>query len=276
MSLGDSFFYSLSKVVEFVMPNNETWSICYRRSPPSFILTKEFTSLYNLKENFIVVFEYVGHSSFFVRIFDQSCLEISYSKLCKASKGDDIFLKSEFQFGFIKGVHLDVNYFRKVKGIVKDYVGMVDKAYEGSNLLSLWKSNHIFGRFVIALGCSHIHDKLQNVYFWNFERSFSENWKNGPVSRLIAHKRQWRVIIKLNRNLCKFGRGWDKFIGDNDLGAGDKLDKSIRKFVVNTPHVSEDGGMLNGAMKTTIFVLDANTGRRIHTCPNWIHGYDGI
>ncbi|KAK1360762.1 hypothetical protein POM88_045236 [Heracleum sosnowskyi] len=45
-----------------------------------------------------------------------------------------------------------------------------------------------------------------------------------------------------------------------------KLDKSIRKFVVNTPHVSEDGGMLNGAMKTTVFVLDANTGRRIHTC----------
>lgn len=45
-----------------------------------------------------------------------------------------------------------------------------------------------------------------------------------------------------------------------------KLDRSIREFVVNTPHVSEDGGMLNGAMKTTVFVLDANTGRRIHTC----------
>lgn len=45
-----------------------------------------------------------------------------------------------------------------------------------------------------------------------------------------------------------------------------KLDRSIRDFVVNTPHVSEDGGLLNGAMKTTVFVLDANSGRRIHTC----------
>lgn len=45
-----------------------------------------------------------------------------------------------------------------------------------------------------------------------------------------------------------------------------KLDRSIREFVVNTPHVSEDGGMLNGAMKTTVFVLDANSGRRIRTC----------
>ncbi|KAL8109074.1 hypothetical protein AgCh_025244 [Apium graveolens] len=44
-----------------------------------------------------------------------------------------------------------------------------------------------------------------------------------------------------------------------------KLDRSIGEFVVNTPHVSEDGGMLNGAMKTTVFVLDANSGRRIHT-----------
>ncbi|KAK1372317.1 hypothetical protein POM88_028510 [Heracleum sosnowskyi] len=163
MSLGDRFFNSLSTVVEFVMPNNETWSICYRRNPPSFIFIKEFASLYNLKENFIVVFEYLGHSRFFVRIFEQSSLEISYSKLCKASKTDDIFLKSEYEFGFVKGDSIDVIRFRNIKGIVKDYVRMVDKAYKGPNLLSLWKRKHIFGRFVIVLGSSPIDHKLNNV-----------------------------------------------------------------------------------------------------------------
>ncbi|KAK1383536.1 hypothetical protein POM88_021271 [Heracleum sosnowskyi] len=218
MSLGDNFFNSLSTVVEFVMLNNETWSICYRRNPPSFIFIKEFASFYNLKENFIVVFEYLGHSRFFVRIFEQSSLEISYSKLCKASKRDDIFLKSEYEFGFVKGDSIDVIRFRNIKGIVKDYVRMVDKAYKGPNLLSLWKRKHIFGRFVIVLGSSPIDHKLNNVYIGNFERSFSKDWINGPVSRLIAHKRQWRVIVKLNRNMCKLGRGWDNFIGDNDFG----------------------------------------------------------
>lgn len=58
-------------------------------------------------------------------------------------------------------------------------------------------------------------------YIGNLARSFLKDWENGYASRLIAHKRQWRVLIDLKHNMCKFGSGWDKFIEDNDLDEGD-------------------------------------------------------
>lgn len=73
------------------------------------------------------------------------------------------------------------------------------------------------------------------MYIWNFARSFSKDWTNGSVSRLIAHGRQWRVLIKLKRNMCKLGSGWDKFTRDNALGEGDicifNLLNCVRKII---------------------------------------------
>ncbi|KAK1388273.1 hypothetical protein POM88_016451 [Heracleum sosnowskyi] len=98
---------------------------------------------------------------------------------------------------------------------------MLGKTYEGPTLLSFLNGRHIPGRFVIELGGSSIDHKLHNVYIGNFSKSFSKDWTDGSISRLIAHKRQWRVLIKLKHNMCKLGSGWDKFIEDNDLGEGD-------------------------------------------------------
>ncbi|KAK1363607.1 hypothetical protein POM88_039168 [Heracleum sosnowskyi] len=189
ISLWDSLGKVLSASVEFVMPSNQTWSICYERDSSSFVFIKDFATFYELKEDFFVTFEYLGHSSFFVRIFDKSSLEISYFKLYKTSKGDTILLNSEYQFGFAKGNLVDVIYFRNSKGIVKDYVEMLDKFYDGSTLLSLSKRRRIFGRFVIILGCSSSNHKLHNVYIGNFVRSFSKDWTNGSISRHVNGRR---------------------------------------------------------------------------------------
>lgn len=139
-----------------------------------------------------------------------------------------------------------------ISGIVKDYVQMLEKFYDDSSLLSLCKGGYIFGRFVIVLGCSSIDHKLLNVvcnicfvfiilaqflllveyivnmffqfllqYGGNFARSLSKDWSNGCVSRLLVHKRQWRVLIKVKHNKVKLGSGWDIFVRDNALGKGD-------------------------------------------------------
>lgn len=51
------------------------------------------------------------------------------------------------------------------------------------------------------------------------------------VSRVITHGRQWRVEVKLERNICKFGRGWDEFSTDNDLVAGDFFILKVINFL---------------------------------------------
>lgn len=117
ISLRNSLGNLLSTVVEFVMPNNQIWSIYYRRNLASFIFIKEFASFYGLKENFIVVFEYLGNSRFLVRIYDQRSVEISYISLSKRSKRDgEIFMKLKYHFGFPKGGVIDVIGFEKIKG----------------------------------------------------------------------------------------------------------------------------------------------------------------
>lgn len=190
--LHDSLGKILSGVVEFVMPSNRTWSIRYERERSSFTFLKDFTTFYNIEENFILTFEYLENSSFLVRIFDQSSLEISYFKLCKISKRRDIFWRSQCQFGFAKGNLIDVFRFKNIKGndlcilkyllgfffvldlltfvlvsslsdIVKDYVDMLEKMCDGSSLVSLWNGRHGCGGFVLVLGYSSTDQKLHNV-----------------------------------------------------------------------------------------------------------------
>lgn len=118
ISLRKGFGQILLTGVEFLMPNNQTWSVCYQRKHFCFIFKREFATFYGLKEIFILTFEYLGDSTFFVRVFDQSSLEISYLKFCKTSNRCDSLMKSEFKFGFAKGNVIDVTRFRYFKGNV--------------------------------------------------------------------------------------------------------------------------------------------------------------
>lgn len=115
IALWNSLGKVLSDVVEFLVPSNQTWSICYERNYMRFILIEEFATFYGLKENFVITFEYFGHSRFFVHIFHKSSLEISYLKSCKTWNIDDNLL-SEYQFGFAKENVIDVIRFSKSKG----------------------------------------------------------------------------------------------------------------------------------------------------------------
>lgn len=119
ITLWDSLGKALSGAIEFVMPSNQKWCISYERDCSSFIFLKEFASFYGLKENYIVTFEYLGYSCFFVRIFDKSSLEISYFNLCKTSKRYDILLKSEYQPGFAKRNVIDVSRIKDIRGNCK-------------------------------------------------------------------------------------------------------------------------------------------------------------
>lgn len=84
VSFGYYLEKSISSVVKFMMPNNECWSIFYEEDPPRFSLLKEFVSFYGLRENYFLIFDYVGDSRFFVRVFDDKSLEILYVKASKA------------------------------------------------------------------------------------------------------------------------------------------------------------------------------------------------
>ncbi|XP_074358644.1 uncharacterized protein LOC141697967 isoform X1 [Apium graveolens] len=223
ITLRESLGKVLSGLVEFVMPSNQKWGISYERNCSSFICLKEFVIFYGLEENYIVLFEYLGYSCFFVRIFDKSSREISYLKLCKTLKSYDILLTSEYQFGFVKRNVCDVSWIANIKELL-------DKYYEGDMFISFMKERHILDRFVIVLACPRSDRKFNNVYIGSLARQFSNDWINGASSILIAHQRQWRVVVKFKHNMCKLGIGWDKYSRDNDLGEGDICVFNLLKY----------------------------------------------
>ncbi|KAK1405313.1 hypothetical protein POM88_004918 [Heracleum sosnowskyi] len=208
---------SISSVVEFVMPSNQTWSICYEDDPPRFSLLKDFASFYGLRENFVVIFEYIGYSRFFVRIFDQNSVEIVYLKLMKSLGIATDLVKSKNPKG--------------EEGTIKEYFELHDDIYESPNLLLLSKESHVVCEFTVAFFSSEIGEKMQDVYVCNSLETFSGDWINDSVSRFIAHGRQWRVEVKLESNICRFGHGWNEFVRDNDLVAGDICILKLVNFV---------------------------------------------
>ncbi|KAK1370143.1 hypothetical protein POM88_036235 [Heracleum sosnowskyi] len=176
ISFGYCLGKSLSSFVEFVMPSDRTWSISYEDNPARFSLLNEFVSFYGLVENFILIFEYLGHSSFFVRIFEGNGLEISYLKLSKSLVADNS-LKSKYPRNF-------------GKGFVEDYIELCDEIYGSLRLLSPLDERNIVCRFTLALDFSKTGKEINDVYVCNSVETFFGDWINGGVSRLIAHGRQ--------------------------------------------------------------------------------------
>ncbi|XP_011069338.1 serine/threonine-protein kinase/endoribonuclease IRE1a-like isoform X2 [Sesamum indicum] len=59
------------------------------------------------------------------------------------------------------------------------------------------------------------------------------------------------------------GDDWELY-AHNSLGKL-KLMKSLEEYISSTPQIAEDGGIVLGSKKTTAFLVDAKTGRVIHT-----------
>ncbi|KAL3345796.1 hypothetical protein AABB24_024644 [Solanum stoloniferum] len=62
---------------------------------------------------------------------------------------------------------------------------------------------------------------------------------------------------------CGRGDDWELY-AHNRLGKL-KLMKSIDEYISSTPQIAEDGGIVLGSKRTTAFLVDAKTGRLIHT-----------
>lgn len=50
-----------------------------------------------------------------------------------------------------------------------------------------------------------------------------KSWKKSQTVTIAFAGKRWTVGIYLFNNQCRFGRGWNEFVGGNSLQVGDKL-----------------------------------------------------
>ncbi|CBI21568.3 unnamed protein product, partial [Vitis vinifera] len=60
------------------------------------------------------------------------------------------------------------------------------------------------------------------------------------------------------------GEDWELYMHGRHFGKV-KLPMTAEEFISSTPHVSEDGGVILGSKQTTVFLLNAKTGKLIHS-----------
>ncbi|KAG5529952.1 hypothetical protein RHGRI_030356 [Rhododendron griersonianum] len=70
-------------------------------------------------------------------------------------------------------------------------------------------------------------------------------------------------ISRLSSFFIDCGDDWALYM--NDAFGKRKLKETIEEFISNTPLIAEDGGVVLGSKKTTVFLVDAKTGRLIYT-----------
>ncbi|KAE9450202.1 hypothetical protein C3L33_17889, partial [Rhododendron williamsianum] len=70
-------------------------------------------------------------------------------------------------------------------------------------------------------------------------------------------------ISRLGSFFIDCGDDWALYM--NDAFGKRKLKETIEEFISNTPLIAEDGGVVLGSKKTTVFLVDAKTGKLIYT-----------
>ena len=57
---------------------------------------------------------------------------------------------------------------------------------------------------------------------FNHDDHFLENYKDQDISLLVGDS-QWNAVIKYSSDAYRLGRGWRKFVKDNDVKIDDVL-----------------------------------------------------
>ncbi|KAL6959805.1 non-specific serine,threonine protein kinase [Sarracenia purpurea var. burkii] len=127
------------------------------------------------------------------------------------------------------------------------------------SLLSV--SNEHDTALVAALdGTVHLVEPKSGKVFWSF--------RSGPsiyssFQSPVDHDCDTENTSRLGSFFIDCGDDWALYV--HDAFGKRKLKETVEEFISSTPLIAEDGGVVLGSKKTTVFLVDAKTGRLIYT-----------
>lgn len=127
------------------------------------------------------------------------------------------------------------------------------------SLLSVSKEHDT--ALVAALdGTIHLVEPKSGKDLWSFT-SGPSIYSSYQAS--VEHDDDKENISRLGSFFIDCGDDWALYM--NDAFGKRKLKETVEEFISNTPLIAEDGGVVLGSKKTTVFLVDAKTGRLIYT-----------
>ncbi|PSS00370.1 Endoribonuclease [Actinidia chinensis var. chinensis] len=109
-------------------------------------------------------------------------------------------------------------------------------------------------------GTIHLVEPKSGKTFWSFT-SGPSIYSSYQAS--VEDDTDKENISRLGSFFIDCGDDWALYM--HDAFGKRKLKETVEEFVSNTPLIAEDGGVVLGSKKTTVFLVDAKTGRLIYT-----------
>ncbi|GMP26919.1 hypothetical protein CsSME_00003154 [Camellia sinensis var. sinensis] len=129
----------------------------------------------------------------------------------------------------------------------------------GRSLLSV--SNEHDTALVAALdGTIHLVEPKSGKVLWSFSSGPSIH---SSYQAPVEQSNEKENTSQLESFFIDCGDDWALYM--HDAFGKRKLKETIEEFISNTPLIAEDGGVVLGSKKTTVFLVDAKTGRLIYT-----------
>ncbi|KAK1398869.1 hypothetical protein POM88_008732 [Heracleum sosnowskyi] len=163
---------------------------------------KDILGKYSVKEHYVLFFDYVGSSTFYVSIYN--------------TLGMNIFNKMEEKL-LVEELVKQVQFFSQ--GMIERDVG--DAA--GVRVVGVQISDVPLNYFIVDLKKCNVAQTGHGVYFARHLFSIYRTWRNGTILNVIHDEQTWRVAVHRKKKMCRFGRGWDQFAKASKLKEGQKL-----------------------------------------------------
>ncbi|KAK1351974.1 hypothetical protein POM88_053688 [Heracleum sosnowskyi] len=163
---------------------------------------KDILGKYSVSDHYVLFFDYVGSSTFYVSIYN--------------TLGMNIFNKMEEKL-LVEELVKQVQFV--TKGMIERDVG--DAA--GVSVVGVQISDVPLNYFIVDLKKCNVAQTGHGVYFARHLFSIYRTWRNGTILNVIHDEQTWRVAVHRKKKMCRFGRGWDQFAKASKLKEGQKL-----------------------------------------------------
>ncbi|KAK1360715.1 hypothetical protein POM88_045189 [Heracleum sosnowskyi] len=208
----DEFGWMLHEDVNLILEDGHQYTGFFCKTSNLMIGLKPLFEKYSIDEHYVLFFEYIGHSTFFLTVYNNYAMSIFnhlFDKLLLA----DVLKKYEPELIVLSESSFD---------FVEDSNKMEFESHEPSGRQFASSSNAVcnVNSFTVVLKLSHVNQTGHGVYFGRNLFSLYRTWKNGKIVTLLCGGKSWEVAIHRKKKMCRFGKGWDDFTKDNDLGVG--------------------------------------------------------
>ncbi|KAL1815229.1 hypothetical protein ACET3Z_017803 [Daucus carota] len=169
---------------------------------------KDLMMTYAVKEQYVMFFEFVGLSSFYVTIYNEEGEDL-FNKLT-----DKLMLRT-----LLKGIEET----EKLDGLNYGTAGHCN-ADDCTNEHKRKKFRaDLLTDFEVDLLKSHVDQNGHGVFLPRYLTHIFRKWNKSTLINLVMKGKTWRVAVLRRNKTCRFGVGWNSFTLDNKLRIGQKL-----------------------------------------------------